>query len=193
MKVNRCDPEFWKNNDLGHVLHLQQSHGVLMEHLAKLPIDQIGMFHTALIQKSGLDARLDAGYCIDEWFLWQRGWCRTYAMALIMARPSLRLGVAGYEEHGEYAPGWWPQHFFAHDDEFAYDSAGRHPLPYHGVDGDFDHVELDTDPEAWGDVFAEEGTDYVNFVEAVRHSVRNGILIGWYQLGGVETSGTTAA
>lgn len=54
---------------------------------------------------------------------WQTGDCGAYAWALILARPALRLGaVRG--RHDSYL------HFFAHDDTHAYDSRGRHELPY---------------------------------------------------------------
>ena len=58
--------------------------------------------------------------------------CDTYALAMLDTHPNLRLGVA---DGG--------MHFFVHDDEYAYDSIGKHPLPYNGVNGDFDVVEYD--------------------------------------------------
>lgn len=83
---------------------------------------------------------------MDEW---QHGLCDCYALAMMQEHPHLRLGVAGttFDDNGG---GWWPNHYFAHDDTHAYDSLGKHPLPYNGSQGQFDHVELDQSPEAWG-------------------------------------------
>lgn len=77
---------------------------------------------------------------------WSSGECGTYACALQQARPDLRLGVAGHKT----AEGFEPQHFFAHDDTHAYDSSGKHALPYHGARGQFGHAELEHDPKDWG-------------------------------------------
>jgi hypothetical protein len=85
------------------------------------------------------------GYCTDEWWRWQQGQCGTYAVALMRLRPQLRFGTHGITRAGggDASSGWSPEHHFAHDDTYAYDSAGRHPLPYHGVYGDADYCELD--------------------------------------------------
>lgn len=84
------------------------------------------------------------GYVVDEWRRWQQGGCGTYALALLQAYPTLRLGVALNEEGVE-------THFVAHDGAYAYDSAGRHPLPYLGVQPSepFDELLLDQDPDDW--------------------------------------------
>ena len=45
-------------------------------------------------------------------------------------RPDLRMGVAGDEKNDDgYLA---PDHYFAHDDHYAYDSTGPHPLPFTG-------------------------------------------------------------
>jgi hypothetical protein len=73
--------------------------------------------------------------------------------------------------------GWEPTHYFAHDGEFAYDSAGRHPLPYHGVDGTHDMSVLDQTAEDWGlpdeDIGPQPDLD---IAAAQAHAARNGIL-----------------
>jgi hypothetical protein len=81
-----------------------------------------------------------------EWRRWQQGNCGIYAHALRRTDTALRFGVLG-ETLGT---GWWPLHYFAHDEQFAYDSAGRHRLPYRGLDGSFDVMVLDQAPEDWG-------------------------------------------
>lgn len=198
MKTNPCDGDQYTNRPGKYIDHLVLAHGAdpgIMDTLRTrndaLLWRDVDEIHTALLEHAGLDVRLNQGYCVDQWFLWQQGMCQTYATALITARPDLRLGAAGYTTLGKN--GWSLKHFFAHDDDYAYDSAGRHPLPYTGINGDFDHVELDSDPEAWGSPFSEEGTDSLDLVDAVRHSVRNGILVGWYQKVDGTISGITAA
>lgn len=107
--------------------------------------------------------------CTDEWEIWQQGRCGIYALALIKLDPSLRLGVL---DDGI--------HFFAHDDEFAYDSAGRHRLPYVGIDGTLGPCELDQDPEVWGlpdDAVGPEGPA-PHLAVARAHAERNGVLEG---------------
>lgn len=84
-----------------------------------------------------------AGYITDEWERWQQGFCDLYALALMDLYPALRFGVLLDSD-------WCERHFFAHDDQWAYDSAGRHPLPYYGVHGDLAHFEPDQDPEDYG-------------------------------------------
>lgn len=60
---------------------------------------------------------------------WQHGMCDTYALALLELHPQLRMGSL-HDPVTEV-----DQHYFAHDDQYAYDSIGRHPLPYKGVEG----------------------------------------------------------
>jgi hypothetical protein len=55
---------------------------------------------------------------------WMEGECADYAHALLDLRPDLRIG---FHVHPDVP---WPAHAFAHDDHYAYDGAGRHPLPY---------------------------------------------------------------
>ena len=115
----------------------------------------------------------DAGYVTDEWSLWQQGRCGTYAVALIGDHPSLRFGVFGHSD----ADGWTPEHFFAHDDTRAYDSAGRHPLPYRGIDGTADVVLLDQDPDWYGIPAEEAGPEgvEVHLAAATAHARRHRI------------------
>lgn len=65
---------------------------------------------------------------------WQTGDCGAYAVALRQMFPDTHYGVLGYFD-GEF---FVPKHHFTHDDEFAYDSLGKHALPYHGVNGMMD-------------------------------------------------------
>jgi hypothetical protein len=114
------------------------------------------------------------GYVTEDWHRWQQGQCGTYALALIRANPRLRLGVSGITGNGSASEDWMPCHWYAHDDAHAYDSAGRHPLPYHGVHGDMDYHEHDADPDDW-DLAAEEGTDESDIEAALAHARRNDI------------------
>lgn len=119
-----------------------------------------------------LDDLADAGYCIEDWRRWQQGGCATYALALVAAHPRLRIGILGVSDHGG---GWKVTHVHAHDDHFAYDSAGRHPLPYRGVHGDADVQLLDQDPDDYGLL---EETDGAELAAAADHATRNVILAG---------------
>lgn len=108
-------------------------------------------------QRRGLsiDAIAAAGYVVDGWKEFQQGYCGEYAAALIATYPRLRFGVIGDTEAGEgdASEGWMERHYFAHDDTYAYDSAGRHRLPYLGiaVAGEFcDYGELDADASDFG-------------------------------------------
>lgn len=115
------------------------------------------------------------GYCTDEWGRWQQGQCGTYAVALTQAKPGLRFGVAGTEDFPD-------SHFFAHDDTHAYDSAGRHPLPYRGVHGNLTQNDLDSDPEDFGIPDEESGPEGPgpNLAAAREHARRNRILEGGF-------------
>lgn len=77
---------------------------------------------------------------------WQHGLCDTYAKALLDAYPHLRLGLLLEPESGR------EDHYFAHDDSYAYDSIGRHPLPYTGYgENAGTYVQaLDVDPADYG-------------------------------------------
>lgn len=122
-----------------------------------------------------LDELAAAGYVTDEWSRWQQGGCAAYAVALVDAHPHLRFAVMGRTElgGGDASQGWRETHAFAHDDQYAYDSAGQHPLPYYGIEGGSDYVELDQDPEDWGyrDEFDEE-----DFAAAREHAARHDIV-----------------
>lgn len=139
------------------------------EVLVELPAPKAAPFYESL------DAVADAGYVTDEWARWQRGLCAAYAVALVDAHPQLRFAVMGQSElgGGDASQGWRENHAFAHDDTHAYDSAGRHPLPYFGIEGDNDYVELDSDPEDWG--YRDEFDDDL-FVAAREHAARHEIL-----------------
>lgn len=110
------------------------------------------------------------GYCVEEWEMWQQGQCVTYAHALIRLHPPLQLGVLGKIED----EGWRESHQFAHDDQYAYDSAGRHPLPYLGVHEDNDYAVLGQGLD-WYD-----GPDERLIERAQAHALRNGIIEGRY-------------
>lgn len=77
------------------------------------------------------------GYVTEDWAHWQQGWCGGYAAALIHHYPHLKLGGIDFWDFtgpdGEQYDN--PGHYVAHDDTYAYDSAGRHLLPYKGVCG----------------------------------------------------------
>lgn len=92
------------------------------------------------------------GYITDEWDAWQRGGCAAYALALIERFPRLRFASLGevFAMDGSVDEGWGERHYFAHDDEYAYDSAGRHPLPYMGVWNDCNYCEYESDPGDFG-------------------------------------------
>jgi hypothetical protein len=112
-----------------------------------------------------------AGYVTDEWDRWQQGHCGTYAAALMLLRPGLRLGMTGGGQDAE--------HYFAHDGSRAYDSAGCHLLPYLGVLGQAEWCELDAaNPGIWGepgDGSGPEGFEQ-DIADAMAHARRNRIL-----------------
>lgn len=111
-----------------------------------------------------------AGYNTDEWSTWQQGKCGTYACGLQRLNSGLRFGTV---EGGN--------HFFAHDDTHAYDSAGRHPLPYSGIEGG-GRSSLDEEPEWYGvphDEAGPEGSE-VHVQAAMEHAQRHGVLEGRY-------------
>jgi hypothetical protein len=113
-----------------------------------------------------------AGYNTDEWSTWQQGKCGTYACGLQQLKPDLHFGTI---EGGS--------HFFAHDETHAYDSAGRHPLPYTGIEGHPGEVELHSSAEYWGvphDEHGPEGSEG-HIKAAMEHAQRHGILEGRYQ------------
>jgi hypothetical protein len=113
-----------------------------------------------------------AGYNTDEWSTWQQGRCGTYACGLQRLRPDLKMGSIDAGAH-----------FFAHDEKYAYDSAGRHPLPYTGVAGHGTDVGLNETPEYWGlphDEAGPEGPE-PHIEAAMQHAQRHGILEGKFQ------------
>lgn len=112
--------------------------------------------------------------CEDEWGIWQKGYCGTYAFALKFFNPSLKpyAGIMLWGDSRVHT------HIFMCDDKYAYDSAGKHSLPYYGVDvNSWQEVELiDLDDFAiMDDEAGPEGWFYW-FNRAIQHIVRNRIL-----------------
>lgn len=123
--------------------------------------------------ESSLDGLAQRGYNTEGWSRWQQGDCGTYAHALTQMKPSLRFGAVADEEGAE-------SHFFAHDDTHAYDSAGKHPLPYTGVHHPAGYQSyLDIDREDYG----EPQGDKQEIAEAQAHATQHGILEGRYNAG----------
>ncbi len=102
----------------------------------------------------------------DEDWKWQQGLCGTYACALQREYPELRFG---YLDDGA--------HFFAHDDVYAYDSLGRHPLPYRGIEGNM-YPALDSIAKDWGVPDEEAGPEgpETNMQRALEHIRRTSPL-----------------
>lgn len=126
------------------------------------------------IDEEDLDSVRRAGYASEDYEYWQFGQCATYARALMQMKPSLKFGAMGVGS-GEHK---YPTHYFAHDDRHAYDSAGRHPLPYHGITHHADYSELDQDPH---DPRVPLDACEQDITEAQDHARRNGILEGRHQ------------
>lgn len=89
---------------------------------------------------------------------WMTGQCAAWAIAHQQLHPDLRFGMhyekmddwdseKEAEENGEEwdgTPAYEIQHVFTHDDNFAYDASGKHPMPYQGWDAQvFDLTEDD--------------------------------------------------
>ena len=108
------------------------------------------------------------------------GQCAAYAEGLVRLNPELVLGIhwrlskPGDDDYDEealqddprYETGeididdestWptqrWPEHYFAHDEKYAYDAMGRHPLPYE----DWDETTTGEDPDNVEDYGMYEG------------------------------------
>lgn len=93
----------------------------------------------------------------------QHGGCIEYAHALKQRFPQLQLGTLTTPDDED---DW--QHVFMHDGKNTYDSAGTHPMPYHGVGGQWEpHDDADFD---WYDE-PEPGL----LAAAHKHIERNGI------------------
>lgn len=114
----------------------------------------------------------DDGFVTDEWSRWQQGQCGTYATVLIQLRPDLRLGGVDFFYDGYHHN---PGHFVAHDDHYAYDSAGRHPLPYEGVHGDGHWLPDVGTPDDFG-LLEDESATPEDIQDAKDHIARNNIL-----------------
>lgn len=64
---------------------------------------------------------------------WLGGNCSDFATALASQNPDLRFGqwvVSAPDPDDEDDTTYTPLHVFVHDDQYAYDGLGRHPLPY---------------------------------------------------------------
>lgn len=134
------------------------------EHLTDLGDQWVRYEQTRTAAHRTPDELAQAGYVTDDWDKWQGGGCLEYAHALHQKYPHLGIGAL-VEHDGEFTR---EQHFFAHDDDYAYDSAGRHSLPYRGVHDDFDMqsgIDLDD--------FDEPDPNLV--AEARQHIDRHGI------------------
>lgn len=126
------------------------------------------------IDEEDLDSVRRAGYATEDYERWQFGQCATYARALMQMKPGLKFGVMGVGS-GEHK---YPTHFFAHDNRYAYDSAGRHPLPYRGITHHADYCDLDQDPQ--GPTVPPDASGQ-GIAAAQDHARRNGILEGRHQ------------
>ncbi len=117
----------------------------------------------------GLSDLAERGYNTDGWKRWQQGACHSYAKGLIDLAPHLRAGALVDSQGHE-------QHFFVHDGRHAYDSAGRHPMPYTGV-----HKDSGLTPLADVDLtdYDEDG-DESDVEQAKAHAQAHGILEGRY-------------
>ena len=137
---------------------------------------------STLLRDPGLVNLAERGYVTDDWSRWQQVKCGGYAAALLRMYPHLRLGGVDWcndrdDDTGELYDN--PGHFVAHDDRFAYDSAGIHPLPYGGVDGDGRWLPDIGDPHEHGlcECYGECG-DYDDYerMAVISHATRHGIL-----------------
>jgi len=124
-------------------------------------------------QFDSLEEVQKTGHVTDEWSKWQQGKCGTYAVALTRLRPDLHFGTL-VEHDDDYDV---PVHHFAHDDKFAYDSAGKHPLPYRGIEGHYTPV-LHEQPDWYGIPEEEAGPEgpEEHIRAAMEHARRNRIL-----------------
>jgi hypothetical protein len=126
------------------------------------------------IEEEDLDSVRRTGYATEAYERWQFGQCATYARALMRMRPGLKFGAMGVGS-GQHK---YPTHYFAHDDRHAYDSAGRHPLPYHGITHHADYSDLDQDPH--GSAVPTDASEE-DITQAQDHARRNGILDGCHE------------
>lgn len=99
----------------------------------------------------------------SRYWIWSG--CAEYACALHELNPALRFGRhVEYDEPDEDGfIGWYTNHVFVHDDSHAYDSLGKHPLPYN--DGEYD-TEYDVPRE---DIMDEWSIDASRVSEAHMH------------------------
>jgi mRNA-degrading endonuclease RelE of RelBE toxin-antitoxin system len=164
----------------GHrIVHRVTDDGTL--HIGSVNLHDYRAAERRLSAQDGLEHLRRAGYNTDGWDKWQQGKCGTYACALIKDHPHMRLGVMGHSFDPEDGEGWSTTHYFAHDDTHAYDSAGKHKLPYHGIDGSADIVEHDHDPEGWGlpdEEHGSPGEQEQSLADASAHARRHGIVEG---------------
>jgi hypothetical protein len=113
--------------------------------------------------------------------MWTTGMCGDYALALQELRPDLRIGmhVESYpnadlnpfttdpevwsEAMDNEEQGWTPNHVFAHDDRYAYDALGRHPLPYDqsGLHTQLNLTREDVEAQGWPEGFIDEAKQHI--------------------------------
>ena len=115
----------------------------------------------------------------DHAVRWLRGECGTYAAALQQLRPELKIGAMSnaHPDHGFFDG---DVHYFAHDDDHAYDALGSHSLPYHGTGDVFPRVELGKTAATYGlpDEFEYGSPDEMTRAvgEAKEHAAATGVL-----------------
>jgi len=114
---------------------------------------------------------------------WQRGACLTYAEALKACDPTLRWGIHyGPNTDPDYPEAEYePMHVFVHDEEYAYDSLGRHPLPYDRFDkteyGVIESEAEDTDFREDGD--EEEALEHIKVTHPQFVAQARMLQAGW--------------
>jgi hypothetical protein len=133
-------------------------------------------YYELTVPEPELVALADRGYNITGWKRWQQGGCHAYALGLIEIRSALRFGTIVQREQTGEDTFDHETHHFAHDDTYAYDSAGRHPLPYLGIDPPPNyHAVLDDDP-----AYYDSDIDPDEIAAAVAHADEHRILAGRY-------------
>ncbi len=122
-----------------------------------------------------LDEIAARGHVVDMWEHWMQGWCLDYAVALTRVDPALKFGTFGFKEDEN---SFLIQHHFAHDATHAYDSAGRHPLPYVGILPNGNYRDPSAEWFCWTEdtAMGYEVPDETEIERAVAHIERHGIL-----------------
>lgn len=104
------------------------------------------------------------GYITDQWPDWQQGGCGAYAGVLSGFCPWLE--ACQLDDGG---------HFYMTDGTWAYDSAGRHKMPYYGLGYPYPKDSLEEGIELADHTWIPE-YGHPEWNEAVAHLLRNGIL-----------------